>query len=168
MVHCRWKLCLKREMLQCPTSPETLSNWLMLQAQSHAITAWQRLCPYYVVQTQQLSFMINSCSAMSSRRSCHTALYTYFMMIHSWLLIGTYHRHVDPVLCLDHPLFPPFCKINERAASLLGCDGEVVFTPQNKQILRFCLTFSSIDHKLHWTVKLKISKKSFKTLLITL
>ena len=64
MVHCRWKLCLKREMLQCPTSPETLSNWLMLQAQSHAITAWQRLCPYYVVQTQQLSFMINSWSVM--------------------------------------------------------------------------------------------------------
>ena len=100
--------------------------------------------------------------------TCHNAIYTFFMKIHSWLLIGTYHRHVDPVLCLDHPLFPPFCKINERAASLLGCNGEVVFTPQNKQILRFCLTFSSIDHKLHWTVQLKISTNSFKTLLITL
>ena len=109
MVHCRWKLCLKREMLQCPTSPETLSNWLMLQAQSHAITAWQRLCPYYVVQTQQLSFMIKSCSAMC-RGTCHKVLYTFFMKIHSWLLIGTYHRHVDPVLCLDHPLFPLFVK----------------------------------------------------------
>ena len=70
----------------------------------------------------------------------------------SWLLLGTYHRDIDPVLCLDHPLLSPFCKINERAASLLGCDGEVVFTPQNKQILRFGLTFSGIDHKLHSTV----------------
>ena len=68
----------------------------------------------------------------------------------SWLFLGTYHRDIDPVLCLDHPLFEE--EKNERAASLLGCDGEVVFTPQNKQILRFCLTFSGIEHKLHSTV----------------
>ena len=77
---------------------------------------------------------------------------SFFINFFSWLLIGTYHRDIDPVLCLDHPLLSPFCKINERAASLLGCDGEVVFTPQNKQILRFGLTFLGIEHKLHLTV----------------
>ena len=74
------------------------------------------------------------------------------MKIYSWLFIGTYHRDIDPVLCLNHPLLEEVKKKNVRAASLLGCDGEVVFTPQNKQILRFCLTFSGIDHKLHLTV----------------
>ena len=38
----------------------------------------------------------------------------------------------------------------------------------HKQIVRFCRTFSGIDHKLYSTIKLKMSKNSVKTILITL
>ena len=57
MVHSRWMLGLRCEILQCQTSPETVKDWLVFQAQSPAITAWQRLWPYCVVQTHQPSFM---------------------------------------------------------------------------------------------------------------
>ena len=34
---------LKCDVLECPTTPETVSECFVFQAQSHAITAWQRL-----------------------------------------------------------------------------------------------------------------------------
>ena len=68
----------------------------------------------------------------------------------------------------DRLHFITFSGLRERATPLPGSCGEVVFTPFNKQILRFCLTFSGIDHNLHLTVKLKMSKNSVNTILITL
>ena len=43
MVHSRWMLGLRCEILQCSTSPEKVKDQMVLQAQSHAITAWQQL-----------------------------------------------------------------------------------------------------------------------------
>ena len=48
--------------------------------------------------------------------------------------------------------FIPIWRIRERATRLPGLCGEVVFTTYNKRILRLCLTFSGIDHKLRSTV----------------
>ena len=48
--------------------------------------------------------------------------------------------------------FIPIWGLRERATCLPGWCGEVVFTTYNKRILRLCLTFSGIDHKLHSTV----------------
>ena len=86
--------------------------------------------------------------------------YGYFLAVH-W---GISYTHSS------FPLLgqPPFCKKGERVASLRGCDGKVVFAPQNKQILWFCLTFPSFEHKLHSTVQLKMCKNSVKTVLHTL
>ena len=64
--------------------------------------------------------------------------------------------------------FIPIWGLRERATCLPGWCGEVVFTTYNKRILRFCLTFSGVDHKLRSTVLLKMSKNSVKTILITL
>ena len=86
----------------------------------------------------------------------------------SFFLFGCSLGHTIHTQLLSSSGSNLFLHESERAASLLGCDGEVVFTPQNKQILRFGLTFSGIDHKLHSTVQLKMSKNSVKTILITL
>ena len=42
--------------------------------------------------------------------------------------------------------------LRERATSLAGSGGEVVFTHQNKRILEFAHTFSPLAPKLHATV----------------
>ena len=85
-------------------------------------------------------------------------------MVIFWLFIGAYHTHIALFLFLVNPLSAK----SERVASLRGCDGKVVFAPQNKQILWLCLTFPSFEHKLHYTVQLKMCKHSVKTVLNTL
>ena len=54
--------------------------------------------------------------------------------------------------CKGRLHFIPIWGLRERATCLPGWCGDVVFTTYNKRILRLCLTFSGIDHKLRSTV----------------
>ena len=73
-----------------------------------------------------------------------------------------------PKVATSWQKLPQSAKSWQKLPQAAKSDGKVVFAPQNKQILGFCLTFPSFEHKLHSTVQLKMCKISVKTVLHTL